>query len=108
MSVNMKEESGRELIRQALFARNRKHNLANLARDLGVPGSTIDTFVFGTAGLAPELLDRLADYVWGMKYDATSDRVVPARRDPPTTFEPPPRSRIGRCRNFPSGLHRRN
>jgi len=57
--------SGTEEIRRALYSRNKKVNLAGLARDLGVPSSALEDFIRGRDTLAADILQALATYVWG-------------------------------------------
>ena len=66
-------DSGTEAIRQALYARNKRFNLANLARDMGI---------------ASDALVKLTTYVWGgaFEYDAATDRLRPTNRQEPKTL----------------------
>ena len=85
--------SGREVIRQALSARNRKHNLANTARDLGIVSSALEAFVNDGADLpSAAALIKLAERVWAghLAYDPAADRVRPANVKPATTVHVSP------------------
>jgi hypothetical protein len=75
------EQSGKEIIRLAMAARNRRLNLGRIARDVGVPSTTLEAFITGSASLTPEVLNKLADWIWGgtMKYAADVDRIQPAQ-----------------------------
>jgi hypothetical protein len=81
-------DSGTEAIRQALYARNKRFNLANLARDMGIASDALETFIFGKALLSTDALVKLTTYVWGgaFEYDAATDRLRPTNRQEPKTL----------------------
>jgi hypothetical protein len=87
-------ESGSSVIRRALASRNRKLNLAGMARDLAVPSTALEAFACGDAKLAPEILVKLAERIWHghLKYDPLTDTLQSANTSKPTsTGVPPPR-----------------
>src|SRR6266436_4057618 len=57
--------TGTDVLRQALSVRNRKINIAAMARDLGIANAALDAFAFGQAGLPPETLKALATHLFG-------------------------------------------
>jgi len=73
-------ESGIAIMRQALGARNRKMNLAGMARDLGVASTSLEAFATGDAKLAPGVLVKLAERIWNghLKYDVATDAMQSA------------------------------
>jgi hypothetical protein len=75
-------ETGTDAIRAALYARSRKANiLGTWAHDLGVPATTLEAFVSGHAGLAPEVLKALAGILFGnATWDPAIDRLTPITR----------------------------
>ena len=53
-------KTGTDAIRQMLAARNKKFNIAPLARELNISSGELEDFAYGRAGLAPEILEALA------------------------------------------------
>ena len=108
--------TGTDAIRQMLRVRNKKINLASLARDLGISSDMLDTFIDGKRSLPIPVLQDLTKVLWNghAVYDPEVDRLRPARQEPakplgvlpsltlPSTFKSPNRPRAGRT---PSGKH---
>ena len=86
--------TGTDYIRKALYARNKKLNLGNLARDMGVPSDLLERFIEGTASLQPPILCALAlDLFAGSRiFDPEADLLRPAKKQSPTSLGvlPPP------------------
>ena len=81
-------ESGTSVIRRALTARNRGTNLAGMCRDLGIATPAVEAFITSNAKLTPEILVKLAAYIWAdhLKYDPVDDVIRPAKTQPATTI----------------------
>jgi hypothetical protein len=88
----MTEVTGTDLIRQALNVRARKLNTANLARELGIPSSTLDAFIEGKGSLPVETLKALCvDLFHGAaEFDAELDRLRSTNKQVPKAIHPPP------------------
>jgi len=84
---------GLKTIRAALGARNKKINLAILAKDLGIPSESLNTFIDGRAELTPDKLDKVCAFIWGAHtvYDAQRDVLVPAQQIVPSPMVLMPR-----------------
>ena len=81
----MSETTGTDLIRNALFARNAKVNLANFGRDMNLNANQIHAFIFQDASLPADKLQAICHYLWAgnTEYDPVNDRLRPAKRDEP-------------------------
>jgi hypothetical protein len=87
------DDSGATVIRQALAARNKKVNIGPLARDLSISSGALEEFAYGRAGLAPEVLEALAEILFDghAAYDPAIDKLRPKREEPrPLGVLPPP------------------
>ena len=56
--------TGTDLIRQMLRVRNKKMNLASLARDLGISSDTLLAFIDGKRSLPIPVLQGLTKELW--------------------------------------------
>ena len=70
------DDSGATVMRHMLAARNKKFNLAPLARELNISAGALEEFAYGRAGLAPEVLVALAKILFDgqAEYDPAIDR----------------------------------
>jgi DNA-binding phage protein len=76
--------TGTDVIRQMLRVRNKKMNLASLARDVGISSDTLLAFTDGKRSLPIPVLQGLTKVFWNeyAVYDPEVDRLRPARREP--------------------------
>ena len=76
--------TGTDAIRQMLRVRNKKMNLAILARDLGISSDTLHAFIDGKRSLPIPVLQDLTKVLWNgdAVYDPEVDRLRPARQEP--------------------------
>jgi hypothetical protein len=68
--------TGTDVIRAALYARNKKTNLATMARDLNMQTGPLEDFAEGRLStLPPATLQKIAAYIWpnGTTYNAAAD-----------------------------------
>ena len=89
-----KRPGGATVIRQMLAARNKKFNIAPLARELNISSGELEDFAYGRAGLAPEVLQALAKILFdgNDEYDPAIDMLRPVKREEPRPLgiRPPP------------------
>jgi len=87
--------TGVDVIRDALRVRNKRTNLATLARDIGISSSELDSFLTNRLKLAPTILHKLTAYLFGgnAEYDATLDRLrsTGSKIDAVPMGSPPPK-----------------
>ena len=87
-------KTGTDAIREMLAARNKKYNIAPLAKELNIPSGELEDFAYGRAGLAPEVLEALAKVLFhgNAAYDPAIDRLRPVEREEPRPLgiRPPP------------------
>jgi hypothetical protein len=78
--------TGTDLVREALRGRNRKLNLAGLARSLGLPADRLENFAEGKVTLPAETMQAIVKALWGehTEFDAEADALRPSNRTPPT------------------------
>jgi hypothetical protein len=76
--------TGTDVIRQKLRVRNKRMNLASLARELGITLDTLLGLADGKRSLPIPVLQDLTKKLWNgdTVYDAEVDRLRPARREP--------------------------
>ena len=76
--------TGTDAIRQMLRVRNKKINLAILARDLGISSDALQAFIDGKRSLPIPVLQGLTKVLWNghAVYDPEVDRLRPARQEP--------------------------
>ena len=87
------DDSGATFMRQMLAARNKKFNLAPLARELNISAGALEEFAYGRADLAPEVLEALAKILFDgqAEYDPAIDKLRAKREEPrPLGVLPPP------------------
>jgi hypothetical protein len=87
------DDSGATVMRQMLAARNKKFNLAPLARELNMSAGALEEFAYGRAGLTPEVLVALAKILFDgqAEYDPAIDKLRSKREEPrPLGVLPPP------------------
>ena len=93
-TANGRDCDGTDAIRAALAARNKKLNLAALARDHAIPADTFENFIAGRTKLSPEVLALLATVLFNghAVFDASIDRLRPAKKQEPRSLgvRPPP------------------
>jgi hypothetical protein len=75
--------TGTEVLRQAMAGRNKKLNLANWARDLGIANETLHSFIAGSDNLSAEVKTELARRLFGdsASFNAETDRLVRAKTE---------------------------
>ncbi|WOH47618.1 hypothetical protein [Bradyrhizobium sp. sBnM-33] len=80
--------TGTDAIRQALKARSKDSRAVNIARDVGISSQLLNNFLDGKNNLSPEILNALTTEIWHghALYDAETDRLVSANREPPKAF----------------------
>ena len=76
--------TGTDAIRQMLRVRNKKINLASLARDVGISSDALQAFIDGKRSLPIPVLQGLTKVLWNgdAVYDPEVDRLRPARQEP--------------------------
>ena len=76
--------TGTDAIRQMLRVRNKRINLASLARELGISSDTLHAFIDGKRSLPIPVLQDLTKKLWNghAVYDPEVDRLRPARQEP--------------------------
>ena len=76
--------TGTDAIRQMLRVRNKRMNLASLARELGISSDMLDAFIDGKRSLPIPVLQDLTKKLWNghAVYDPEVDRLRPARQEP--------------------------
>src|SRR5262245_18912766 len=102
--------TGTDAIRQMLRVRNKRMNLAILARDLGIPSGTLDAFIDGKRSLPIPVLQGLTEELWNghAVYDPGVDQLRPALQEParplgakPSLTIPLPKYRAGPAQGGP-------
>ena len=76
--------TGTDVIREMLRVRNKRTNLAILARDLGISSDTLHAFIDGKRSLPIPVLQGLTKELWNghAVYDPEVDRLRPALQEP--------------------------
>ena len=78
-AVEPKPVTGSSIIKAALRAKNKKINIALMARDIAVPTSTLENYIANPAATLPDdVMKRAAAYIWpnGTTWDPERDLLV--------------------------------
>jgi hypothetical protein len=78
----MAETTGTDLVREALRGRNRKLNLAVMARNLNMSSERLDAFSEGRLALPPDIINAIVKELWNghVVFDADADALTSANK----------------------------
>ena len=100
--------TGTDLVRLALRGRNKKLNLAVMAKDLSMSNERLDAFANGKLTLDAATMQALVKVLWNghAEFDVEHDALTPANKAPPTSLGVKPAPYVAKDRpKLPAGPH---
>lgn len=100
--------TGTDLVREALRGRNKKLNLAVMAKDLSISNERLDAFANGKLTLDAATMQAVVKVLWNdhVAYDIERDVLTPANKAPPTSLGVSPAPYVAKDQpKLPAGPH---